>query len=189
MLFRSGKGKVMDRIVFLDRETFAPQIGVRRPYFAHAWTEYGRTAPTQGVERLKDARIVIDNKVPLTREILSGLPDLTLIAMAVAGYDCVDTAACRDCGITLSNIRGYAVHTVPEHAFAPILALKRALVAYREEVRAGAWQAAGQFCFFSHPIHDLHGSNLVIIGAGSTGGIASGGSIDIYGNSKRGWKI
>lgn len=159
----------MDKIVFLDRDTFAPQIALRRPGFAHDWTEHGRTTPGEVVERLAGARIVINNKVPLTRETLAALPDLRLIAMAATGYDCVDTAACKDLGITLSNIRGYAVHTVPEHAFALILALKRALVAYREEVKAGDWQKAGQFCFFSHPIHDLAGSNLVIIGEGSIG--------------------
>ena len=159
----------MEKIVFLDRETIAPQIILRRPEFAHDWVEYGRTQVDAVAERLADATIVINNKVPLARDTLTALPGVKLIAMAATGYDCVDTAACRDLGITVSNIRGYAVHTVPEHAFALILALRRALVAYREEVKAGAWQKADQFCFFSHPIRDLAGSNLVIIGEGSIG--------------------
>ena len=69
----------------------------------------------------------------------------------------------------VSNVRGYAGHTVPEHVFALILALRRNLCAYRDDVRRGAWQKARQFCFFSHPIHDLHGSTLGIIGEGALG--------------------
>ena len=47
------------------------------------------------------------------------------------------------------------MNTVPEHTFALILALRRNVVAYREDVIAGRWQESGQFCFFDHPIHDL----------------------------------
>jgi len=61
------------------------------------------------------------------------------------------------------------VHSVPEHTFALILALRRSLVAYRESVRAGRWQQAGQFCFFDHPIRDLAGARLGIVGSGVLG--------------------
>ena len=69
----------------------------------------------------------------------------------------------------VANVRGYAVHTVPEHTFALILALRRSLIGYRQDVIAGEWQRAGQFCFFSHPIGDLHGATLGIIGEGTIG--------------------
>ena len=159
----------MEQIVFLDRATIAPQIQVRRPDFEHLWQEYEHTAENQALERLRDATVVINNKVPLRRKTLEKLPSLRLIAMAATGYDCVDRAACEELGITLSNIRGYAVNTVPEHAFALILALRRNLLAYRQDVQRGEWVKADQFCFFHHRIHDLAGSNLVIIGEGSIG--------------------
>ena len=74
----------------------------------------------------------------------------------------------------VSNIRNYAVHTVPEHAFALILALRRNLIAYREDVARGLWQKSEQFCLSSHPIRDLHGATLGIFGEGSLGqGVAS----------------
>ncbi|MCK6438551.1 NAD(P)-dependent oxidoreductase, partial [Rivihabitans pingtungensis] len=63
----------------------------------------------------------------------------------------------------------YAVHTVPEHTFALIFALRRSICAYRDAVRAGRWQEAGQFCFFDHPIRDLAGSTLGVIGDGVLG--------------------
>jgi glycerate dehydrogenase len=81
----------------------------------------------------------------------------------------VDKQYCEAHGVAVTNIRGYAVNTVPEHTFALILALRRNIVAFREDVIAGKWQAAGQFCFFDHPIHDLAGSRLGIIGEGVLG--------------------
>ena len=50
-------------------------------------------------------------------------------------------------GIAVANIRDYAVHSVPEHAFAMILALRRNMIAYRDDVLHGAWEIQEQFCF------------------------------------------
>ena len=158
------------RIVFLDRDTIAPEITVRRPAFAHTWAEYPRTAPDELAERLANgANIVITNKVPLRAASLERGPGLKLIAVAATGTDVVDIGYCRDHGIAVSNIRGYAANTVPEHTFALIFALRRNLLAYADAVRRGRWQEAGQFCFFDYPIRDLAGSNLGIIGEGVLG--------------------
>lgn len=158
-----------EHVVFLDRDTIAPEIVVRRPAFGHEWREYGKTAPDQTVERAQEATIIIDNKVPLRAETLSRLPKLRIIAMAATGTDCVDLAYCAKRGITVSNIRNYARSTVPEHAFALILALKRNLIGYRRDVVAGEWQRQNQFCIFTHPISELSGGVLGIIGEGSIG--------------------
>ncbi len=71
--------------------------------------------------------------------------------------------------MTVSNIRNYAINTVPEHTFALILALRRSITAYRQSVAAGDWQRSGQFCYFNYPINDLSGSTLGIIGDGVLG--------------------
>lgn len=159
----------MHRIVFLDRATVAPQIRLRRPSFEHELIEHDQTRAEEAVERLAGASIAIVNKVPLSAAVLEQLPDLRLIAVAATGTDCVDKAYCQRRGIAVSNIRGYAVNTVPEHTFALILALRRSIVAYRADVLAGEWQKAGQFCFFNHPIRDLQGARLGIIGEGVLG--------------------
>jgi glycerate dehydrogenase len=160
---------MIHRIVFLDRATIAPQIRVRPPSFAHELIEHGETRADQVVERLAGASIAITNKAPITAATLERLPALKLIAVAATGTDCVDKAACAARGVKVSNIRGYAINTVPEHAFALILALRRNVVAYRESVLAGRWQQSGQFCFFDHPIRDLRGARLGIIGEGVLG--------------------
>lgn len=92
-----------------------------------------------------------------------------MIAVAATGYDVIDIPYCKAHGIAVANIRNYAVHTVPEHAFALALALRRNLLAYRRDVENGKWQQVDQFCFFDHPIRDLHGSTIGIFGEGVLG--------------------
>jgi len=159
----------MYKIVFLDRATIAPHIRLRPPAFAHELIEYERTAPDQVAQRIQDADIVITNKAPVGAQALAQAPRVRLIAVAATGTDCVDKAACKARGVVVSNIQGYAVNTVPEHTFALMFALRRSIVAYRESVLAGRWQEAAQFCFFDHPIRDLAGSRLGIIGRGVLG--------------------
>jgi glycerate dehydrogenase len=159
----------MTRIVFLDRGTMGPLKQLVRPAFAHEWTEYDRTRPDEVVQRLAKCDIVISNKVPIRRESIARLPRLKMIAIPATGYDAFDIDACAERGIVVSNVRGYAIDTVPEHTFALILALRRSLAGFRGDVIAGKWQEADQFCFFSHPINDLSGAVLGIFGEGVIG--------------------
>ena len=155
------------RIVYLERESVIAQV--RRPNFAHDWVEYPSTRPEQLIERLQGCTIVIINKVPLPALAVDALSDLKMVAVAATGTNIVDLEACRRRGIVVSNIRGYAEHTVPEHVFALLLALSRNLIAWRESLLAGRWQKSDQFCLFDHPISDLHGATLGVIGSGSLG--------------------
>ena len=157
----------MEKIVFLDSATIIADL--RRPAFVHQWEEYQETGADQIVARLKDATVAITNKVMLRRETLEQLPGLKMVAVAATGTDNVDIACCRERGIVVSNIRNYSVHTVPEHVFMLVLALRRNLLAFRADVRNGAWQKSPQFCLFTHPVRDLYGSTLGIIGHGAIG--------------------
>lgn len=159
----------MLKIVFLDRDTLSPETVLRAPAFPHELIVHDRTAPDEVAERIADADIVISNKAPLRRESLGRANRLKMIAVAATGTDIVDLPAAREQGITVSNIRNYAKHTVPEHTFALMLALRRSILSYRQSVLDGRWQQAAQFCFFDHPISDLGGSTLGIIGNGTLG--------------------
>ncbi len=142
---------------------------VRRPGFAHEWREYAETRSEQVVERLRGATIAIMNKRALGERELAALPELRLIAVAATGTDNVDLAACRRRHITVTNVRGYAVHTLPEHVLMLMLALRRNLVGFRADVQAGEWQRAAQFCLYTRPVHDLRGTTLGIVGYGTLG--------------------
>jgi glycerate dehydrogenase len=155
------------RVVFLDRASLKARV--RKPSSADEYIEHQKTAEAEIVPRLRDAAVAITNKVPLRAETLRQLPQLKMIAVAATGYDVVDVAYCTEHGIAVANIRNYAVHTVPEHAFAMILALRRNLLAYRQDVENGVWNKSEQFCFFTHDIGDLYGSTLGIFGEGAIG--------------------
>src|SRR5262245_15874928 len=158
----------MERIVFLERDSL--QADVRRPSFPHSWDEHrGIPGPEEVVRCLQDATIAVVNQARVGAESLANLPQLRMIAVAATGTDNVDIAACRARGVVVSNVRGYAEHTVPEHTFALILALRRNLVAYRDDVNRGLWQKAERFCLSGHAIRDLHGSTLGLFGEGSIG--------------------
>lgn len=157
----------MEHIVFLDRDSI--QAHIRRPDFPHEWQDYPATRASQVSERLQDASIVISNKVPIVAESLTQLKTLRMIAVCATGTNHVDLDYCRTHGITVTNIRNYAVHSVPEHVFMMVLALRRNLPGYHEDVRNGLWQKSEQFCLFTHPILDLHDSVLGVIGSGVLG--------------------
>jgi len=159
----------MTRIVFLDRSTIGPAVALSKPSFPHEWVDYDRTRPDQVLERLQGADIAVCNKVPIRRDAIERLHDLKMICIPATGYDAFDIDACQKRGIVVSNVRCYAGTTVPEHTFALILALRRSLIGYRQDVIEGRWQEAQQFCFFTHPIRDLRGSTLGIFGEGVIG--------------------
>jgi glycerate dehydrogenase len=154
-------------IVFVERNTF--NVPFRKPAFEHEWIEFGETTQADVVERLAPATIAICNKLPLRADVLSRLPKLRLIAVAATGVDNVDLAYCRSHDIAICNTRGYAVNSLPEHALMLMLALRRNLIAYRNDVRAGRWHEAKQFCLLDHPIGDLRGATLGIVGFGKLG--------------------
>jgi glycerate dehydrogenase len=157
----------MHKIVFLDRDSLIATV--RPPAFDHEWQDHGATAPGEVVERLRGASVAVTNKVPLRAAEIAQLPDLKLVAVAATGTDNVDLAACRERGIAVCNIRDYSLVSVPEHCFALMLAVRRNLMAYAADVAAGRWQQSTRFCLLDHPIRDLAGSRLGIVGYGALG--------------------
>jgi glycerate dehydrogenase len=157
------------KIVFLDRATLPPETHVRPFSFPHSLTVFDHSAAAEVAGRISAAEIVISNKAPVRADAIAGAPRLRLIAAAATGTDMIDLAAAAARGITVTNVRNYAVHTVPEHTFALILALRRSLLAYRDSVARGRWQNAAEFTFFDHPVRDLAGSTLGIVGDGVLG--------------------
>jgi glycerate dehydrogenase len=135
----------MERIVFIERNTI--QASFRQPKFDHEWVEYGETLTDQLIDRVRDATIIISNKLSLGAAELSSAKSLKLIAIAATGSDCVDLDYCRSRGVAVCNVRGYATNSVPEHVLMLILALRRNLLAYRRDVQGGLWNQSKQFLF------------------------------------------
>lgn len=157
------------KIVFLDRETLPKTAALRTPSFPHEMIAFEKSLPEQVVERCRDADIVISNKVRVSGDAIRSLPKLKFIAVCATGTDIVDLEACRERGIGVSNVRGYAVSSVPEHTLALMLALCRSVGAYHAAVAQGRWSRSEQFCFLDFPIVELQGRTLGLVGGGSLG--------------------
>ena len=154
-------------IVFLDRGTLP--VAMRAPALPLQWREYESTPPEQLLEYLEYAEVAITNKVPLMAASLAQLPGLKLIAVAATGTNNVDLDYCRERGIAVCNVSGYSTHSVAEHTFALLLALRRQIHSYHADIVAGAWQRSAHFALLSHTLNDLHGSTLGIFGFGEIG--------------------
>jgi len=157
------------KIVLLDRVTIPSHIAIPQPNFPHEWVEYERTSPEQTVERMQGAQIAITNKVIFNREVMQKLPDLKLIALLATGMNNIDLVAAKELGITVKNVTGYSVVTVPEHVIGFIFNFKRSLTGWYNDQLSGKWSDSKQFCYFDYPITDVRGSTLGIIGKGCIG--------------------
>ncbi|WP_457787927.1 2-hydroxyacid dehydrogenase [Pseudomonas sp. PL-6] len=133
-------------------------------------TLHAQTAPEQVAERLQGAQVAISNKVPLTAATFAACPELKLVLVTATGTNNVDLAAARAHGVVVSNCQGYGTPSVAQHCLMLLLALATRLPDYQRDVAAGRWQQASQFCLLDHPIVELEGKTLGLLGHGELGG-------------------
>lgn len=157
-------------IVFLDRSTLTGDIRLALDALPAAqYREYPTTSPQQVLVHAQDAEVLVTNKVKLSAAILQALPRLRLVAVAATGVDHIDLDAARSANIAVTHVRAYATHSVAEHVFGMLLALRRNLLRYQQATRSGAWSRADVFCLHTYPIDDLAGRTLGVIGGGALG--------------------
>jgi len=92
-----------------------------------------------------------------------------MIQVTATGTNNVDLEYCKKNNILVKNVANYSANSVPEHTFALLLNLKRSLNSYVSDVKKGMWSDSKHFCFLDHPISDLAGSTMLIIGNGNIG--------------------
>ena len=102
------------------------------------WEIHERTARGQTKGRIRDAELVVSNKVVLDRELLESARELKLVCVAATGTNNVDLDAAREVGIAVTNVTGYATPAVVQHVFAVMLAHATRLLDYRRAVLDGA---------------------------------------------------
>ncbi|MDP4527652.1 D-2-hydroxyacid dehydrogenase [Alkalimonas delamerensis] len=130
---------------------------------------YPSTAPDQVVSRLQQHQIAIVNKVVLDAAIIRQLPQLRYIAVTATGTNNVDLIAASHAGITVQNVSDYATAAVAQHVFALLLHLTNQCAAYQQAVQQGKWSQSPHFCLLEHPIQELAGQTMTIVGYGVLG--------------------
>jgi glycerate dehydrogenase len=162
---------VTGRAVFLDYDSLHPAD--LDPSGLHALplelVLHGRTQAEETATRLRDADIAITNKVVIDADVIAACPRLRAIAVTATGTNNIDLDAARARGIAVANVTGYGTGAVAQHTFALLLALSNRIGDYSRDAVNGRWSASDSFCLIDHPVRDLAGSTLGIIGYGELG--------------------
>jgi glycerate dehydrogenase len=130
---------------------------------------YPATSADNVQTRIRDAEIVLVNKVRLDGSMIADCPKLKLICLAATGTDNVDLAAAREHGIAVCNIRNYCTPSVVQHVFGVLLELTLSLAAMRDLIASGAWSRHEHFCLLDLPSRELAGKTMGIVGLGELG--------------------
>jgi glycerate dehydrogenase len=132
-------------------------------------TLYGVTTAAELAARLAPAEILITNKIRIGAAELEAAPRLKLICLSATGVNNIDLDAAKARGIGVCNITAYCTASVVQHVYALILALTHHLSGYQRLLQQGAWKTSPQFCLLDHPIRELAGRKLGIVGFGELG--------------------
>ncbi len=157
-------------IVFLDSHTLNPgDLDWAALEALGTVTRHDRTQPEQIIDRLAGADIALVNKVKLSRETLSQLPNLRYIGVTATGYDIIDVTAAREKNIAVTNVKGYSTPSVAQVTFALLLELTHHVGQHDRSVHAGEWVASPDFCYWKSPLIELAGKTLGLVGYGDIG--------------------
>ena len=157
------------KIVILERNSVGTDVSVDSISEYGETTVYRNTTAEDVAERIKDAQIIVANKVPLNESTLKDAKDVKLICEFATGYDNVDLNYCKSRGIKVANVVNYSTDAVAQHTFAMCLYILEKLRHYDEYVKSGAYAAQDRFSNFDLPYTELAGKTWGIIGMGNIG--------------------
>ena len=133
------------------------------------WIFHSGTKPSETLERIQEAEIVVSNKVIIDREMMHSCNKLKLICIAATGTNNVDLQAAEKMGICVTNVAGYSTPSVVQQVFAMILSLTTRQMEHNQAIDAGRWQQSDQFCLLDFPFRELQGKRMGIVGYGGLG--------------------
>ena len=157
------------KIVMLERNSLGADIDLEPLRKLGEVVEYGVSDENNTPERIKDAEVVIVNKVKLNEQTCKDAKNLKLICITATGTDNVDTNFASAHGITVTNVNGYSTNSVAQHTFALTLSLLEKLNYYAEYVKSGSYTEDGVFSHFEKNYNELQGMTWGIVGLGAIG--------------------
>ena len=132
-------------------------------------TNYETTNHEQTLERIKDANVIVTNKVVISSEMMDECTELKLICIAATGMNNVDLDAAKEKNIAVKNVAGYSTDSVIQHTFSMLFYMMGHSRYYDEYVKDGSWQKSEVFTHVAQPFFELKGKKWGIIGLGEIG--------------------
>lgn len=158
----------MKKIVILDGKTLG-DINLEKLKEIGEVKYYDTTDSSEVKGRVREANIVLTNKVVLNRENLSEASNLEFIAEVATGFNNIDIEYAKEKGIGVANVAGYSTNAVVQHTFALALSLLDEVSYYDNYVKSGEYSKSGLFTCLDRPYYELDGKTWGIIGLGNIG--------------------
>ena len=155
------------KIVVLDAKTLGKSDLSTLEQFGEV-VIYPTTKPEETLDRIKDADIVVTNKVVIDEPLMKASP-LKLICVAATGMNNIDLEAAKRLGIAVKNVAGYSTTSVVQHTFALVFYLIEQMRYYDEYVKSGKWSDSGLFTCIDREFFEIAGKRWGIIGLGAIG--------------------
>ena len=156
------------KIVILDRATLGFDVDVSIFEKFGEVISYDVTKANETLERVKNADIVITNKVVINKEHMDN-SNMKLVCITATGTNNVDLVYAKEKNIEVKNVAGYSTSSVVQLAFSMILQIVQKLDYYKKYVDEGNWQKSEIFTHIDKPFFELDGKKVGIIGLGDIG--------------------
>ncbi|MBR5421145.1 MAG: hydroxyacid dehydrogenase [Lachnospiraceae bacterium] len=157
------------KIVILERDTVGSDVSVDALSELGDTTVYEGTRPELVAERVREADIVIANKMPLNASTLADAKNVKMICQFATGFDNIDTEYCKSRGIAVANVSDYCTASVVQHTLAMALYLCEHLPFYERFVNEGHYSSQAGFTYFEKPFTEFAGKTWGILGMGHIG--------------------
>jgi lactate dehydrogenase-like 2-hydroxyacid dehydrogenase len=157
------------KIVILDRATLGFDVDISIFDSLGEVISYDITLDNETISRVKNADIIITNKVLITKEIINEALNLKLICISATGTNNVDLEYAKEKNITVKNVAGYSSSSVVQLAFSMIFHFVQKLDYYKKYVDEGNWQKSKMFTHIDKPFFELDGKKVGVIGLGDIG--------------------
>lgn len=158
----------MKKIVVLDSKTLGDVDYNLLKKFGEVKL-YDITAKEEVTERVKNANIVLTNKVVLNSDNLNGATALELICEVATGFNNIDINYARENKIAVTNVAGYSTNAVAQHTYALLLHLAEHVNYYDNFVKDGDYAKSPIFTNLNKPFYEIADKTWGIVGLGTIG--------------------
>ncbi|MGN0343205.1 MAG: D-2-hydroxyacid dehydrogenase [Roseburia sp.] len=157
------------KIVFLDAKTIGSDIDLSQFDQLGEVEMYDFSTTEETAQRVKDADVIILNKVKINRESIGTAERLKLVCVTATGTDNLDKDYLASRGIAWRNVAGYSTESVAQHTFAMLFYLYEKLRYYDDYVKQGFYVDDKMFTHFAKSFCQISGKTWGIIGMGNIG--------------------
>ncbi|NFG25645.1 D-2-hydroxyacid dehydrogenase [Clostridium botulinum] len=158
----------MKQIVVLDGKTLGNVDFSKLNEFGNV-TYYDLTSSNEVEERIKNANIVLTNKVVLNENNLKNAKNLELICEMATGFNNIDVNYAKENNIAVTNVAGYSTNTVAQHTFAMALNLYDKIAYFDNYVKSKEYSRSNVFTNVDEVYKDINGKVWGIVGLGAIG--------------------